>query len=119
MTTPISLTDPDATFGDDSGFTAGMQPDDAGAGDDSGFQHGPVVADGGAGDDTAVTVAAAVALGEAAVGDDLPWQFLALGLPVFPYYADLPALAATRVRVGDQFLWYAPGETQVGPGGRT
>ena len=109
MAFPINLTDPDATFGDDSWFTAGLLAADAGTGDDSGFQHGPTVADAGAASDTALTVAVAVPLTEAGAGDDLPWEYLAVTpIAVFPYYADLPVAALARVHVGDQFLWYAP-----------
>lgn len=106
MTFPISLTDPDATFGDDSSFVAGLLAQDSGSGDDSGFQHGPVIGDTGSGAD-AVTVAVAVPFAEAATGDDLPWEYISAGLPAFPYYADIPAGALLRVKVGDQFLWYA------------
>lgn len=109
MPTPISLTDPDATFGDDSNFTAGLLASDAGGGDDSGFQRGPVIADAGTANDSAVTVAVSVPLTEAAACDDLPWEFLAaLPAAVFPYYAEIPDAALARVRVGDTFLWYAP-----------
>ena len=62
----------------------------------------------GAADDTAVTVAVAVPLAETAAGDDLPWEYLSSGTPVFSYYADLPAAALASVKVGDKFLWYAP-----------
>ena len=45
----------------------------------------------------------------AGAGDDLPWEFLAaLPAAVFPYYAELPAAALGRVKVGDHFLWFAP-----------
>lgn len=109
MTTPISLTDPDATFGDDSNFTAGLLATDTGSGSDSGFQRGPVIADTGAANDSAVTVAVSVALAEAAACDDLPWEFLAaLPAAVFPYYAEVSDVALTRVHAGDVFLWYAP-----------
>ena len=104
----VTLTDPDATFGDDSDFTAGLLATDTGAGDDSGFTHGPVVTDTGTGSDSAVTVAVAAPLAEAGACDDLPWEYLSAGTPVFPYYADLPAAALARVKVGDNFLWYAP-----------
>jgi hypothetical protein len=106
--TDITLTDPDATFSDDSGFTAGLLAADTGSGDDSGFQHGPVIADAGSASDSAVTVAVSVPLAEAATCDDLPWEYLASGTAVFPYYADIPTDALIRVNVGDKFLWYAP-----------
>lgn len=108
MTTPISLTDPDATFGDDSSFVAGLLATDTGTGSDA-LAHGPVIGDTGAGSDTALTVAVAVPLAEAAACDDLPWEFLAaLPAAVFPYYAEVSDMALTRIRVGDVFLWYAP-----------
>jgi hypothetical protein len=108
MSTPISLTDPDATFGDDSGFTAGLLATDTGSCSDT-LAHGPVIGDAGTAADTAVTVAVAVPLAEAGTGDDLPWEFLALTpAAVFPYYANIPDAALARVHAGDQFLWYAP-----------
>lgn len=106
-TSSITLTDPDATFGDDSNFVAGLLATDTGAGSDA-LAHGPTIGDTGSGSDSAVTVAVAVPLAETAAGDDLPWEYLSSGLPVFPYYADIPAAALTRVKVGDSFLWYAP-----------
>jgi hypothetical protein len=105
----VTLTDPDATFGDDSGFAAGLLAADAGTGDDSGFRHGPVIGDAGTADDTALTVTVAAPLAEAGAGDDLPWEYLAaLPAAVFPYYAEIPDVALTRVHVGDTFLWLAP-----------
>ena len=82
--TDKTLADPDAYIGDDSSFVAGLLATDTGTGDDSGFQHGPVIADTGGADDSAVTVAVAVPLAETAAGDDLPWQYLSSGTPVFP-----------------------------------
>jgi hypothetical protein len=107
MSTPISLTDPDATFGDDSGFTAGMLAADAGTGDDSWFNIGPVIADAGTGDDSSVTVTVAAMLADTAAADDLPWQYDSVGAALFPYYAQISDAALTRVTVGDQFLWLA------------
>lgn len=101
----ITFTDPDAYIGDDSQFTAGLLAQDSGTGSDT-LAHGPVIGDSGGGSE-AVTVAVAVPLQETATADDLPWQYISQGLPAFPYYADLPQAALQRVKVGDQFLWYA------------
>ena len=53
-------------------------------------------------------MAVAAPLAETGACDDLPWEYLSAGTPIFPYYADLPGAALTRVHVGDHFLWYAP-----------
>ena len=107
MSTPISLTDPDATFGDDSSFTAGLLAADAGGGDDSWFNIGPVIGDTGTADDSSVTVAVAAPLADTATADDLPWQYDSVGAALFPYYAQISDTALTRVNTGDQFLWLA------------
>ena len=67
-----------------------------------------MVADSGTAADTALTVAVAAPLAETGACDDLPWEYLSAGTPIFPYYADIPGAALTRVHVGDRFLWYAP-----------
>lgn len=108
MTTPISLSDPDASFGDDSSFVAGLLASDAGTGTDT-LAHGPVIGDSGTGADSSLSVTVAASLTEAGAGDDLPWEYISQGLPIFPYYADLPQDALQRVRVGDKFQWYAGG----------
>jgi hypothetical protein len=95
------------TCDDQSGFTASPFADSGAAADTIGT--GPVITDSGTGDGTLGSPAVAVLLAETGTADDLPWEYISLGQPVFAYYADLPAAAAGRVQAGDQFDWYAGG----------
>jgi hypothetical protein len=100
----VSISYAEAGTGDDSAFY-GPLFDTGTCGDSLGT--GPASYDTGTCDDAAVTVAVAAPLAEAGAGDDLPWEFDSVGLPLFPYYALFPQAALTRVQVGDKFLWYA------------
>jgi hypothetical protein len=100
----VSISYAEAGYGDDSALYGPLS--DTGTCADS-LGTGPASYDTGAADDTSLTVAVAAPLAETGTADDLPWEFDSTGTPLFPYYANFPNVALTRVRVGDRFLWYA------------